>query len=344
MPGISRAGTASRPSAHGSLGAHAVSDDALRPKPEAREKTRLVGAVSDGHRNRSGNGAYRYRVGIYRWSVGHGCDDRARQGCLLQRPRKAGSGNGERRQSLGPAWRQTEFSLAPHKRYAIEARTVENQLIEAFDEDLSASFTTYVYNVAGATPLANYTVYYGGGGTPSEPTRLGAPRWFDTDADYVLTDPPRPIQVSAGESRSRVVLAAMPYGLAGNVDEWVSAPEQRTAVISAHARWDPADTQDILTWLSKASEIEPGTRILAARLADNPNETVSLRAQQDATKGDKHREVCQHQTEQLELSLATRTFSILPPVATQTTRTGTAPTWKVGEDGLRTFGSLTLRA
>lgn len=92
------------------------------------------------------------------------------------------------------------------------------------------------------SPLANFTVYYGDGNAPSGLTKLGAPRRLKTDADYVLTGPPRSISLS-WESRSRIVLAAMSEGLVDNVEEWLSGPDQRIPVISAHAQWDAPDSQ-----------------------------------------------------------------------------------------------------
>jgi Zn-dependent protease with chaperone function len=191
---------------------------------------------------------------------------------------------------------KVEFSLGPRKQYAIEARTVENQLIESFTERSDTGFATYVYNIAGAVPLATYTVYYRGGKS-SEPRKLGAPRWLKTEANYVLTDPPSSISISSSDDGSRVVLTAISAGLDQNLEEWLRAPEQRAQVILAHARWDPANSPDIVFWLTRTSEVESGSRILAARLADNPDETVSLRAQQDTAKGDERRGVCQQQTE-----------------------------------------------
>lgn len=76
-------------------------------------------------------------------------------------------------------------------------------------------------------------------------------------------------------------------------------PEARAAaaVIRVHARWDAADSPDILTWLSSAALGEPDAHILEARLKDNPGEVVSLRTQQDAAKGDGHSAICEHDAE-----------------------------------------------
>jgi len=211
----------------------------------------------------------------------------------LARPVKV-SVNGTSR-SMPPGNRE-EFSLTTGKTYTIEARTADGQLIETFTEKLDEDSATYVYNVAGAAALGNYTIHYGEGAPPEERSSFNTSRWLSTRADFVLTDPPREIRVSSADNGSRVALEAT-VAFAENIEEWVPQPEQRSQVIATHARWDAADSPDILTWLKKAAGIESGARILEGRLSINPNEVVSLRTQQDIARNDQHREVCQRQTE-----------------------------------------------
>lgn len=187
--------------------------------------------------------------------------------------------------------------MTPAKRISIKARTTENQLIEAFQEDVEAGDATYVYNVAGAAPLGTHSVYYGEEGSADPATTLGALRWLRTTADYVLTDPPQSLSMSKGERRTRVVLDAGQTRLAENVRRWLPEARAAAAVIRVHARWDAADSPDILTWLSSAALGEPDAHILEARLKDNPGEVVSLRTQQDAAKGDGHSAICEHDAE-----------------------------------------------
>ncbi|MCA9618793.1 MAG: hypothetical protein KC731_07220, partial [Myxococcales bacterium] len=61
---------------------------------------------------------------------------------------------------LAPQQRR-KVELPAGARVAIKATTTDGQLIEAFDADFDTSFGTYVYNVAGASPLVEWTAHYG---------------------------------------------------------------------------------------------------------------------------------------------------------------------------------------
>jgi len=73
---------------------------------------------------------------------------------------------------------------------------------------------------------------------------------------------------------------------------------QRAGAIAAHARWDPPDSTNILSWMALATQLESVPQVLAARLSANPVEVVSLRAEQDAAHDDaERRKVCERQFE-----------------------------------------------
>jgi hypothetical protein len=118
-----------------------------------------------------------------------------------------------------------------------------------------------------------------------------------TRADHVFEDPPKQISVSAGSEGSRVVLTGSRNASPDSLDS-VQNPTQRAGAIAAHARWDPPDSTNILTWMALAASLESAPQILAARLSANPAEVVALRAEQDAARDDaERRKVCERQFE-----------------------------------------------
>ena len=75
--------------------------------------------------------------------------------------------------------------------------TKSDELIEEFDEELHGANARYVYNVASATPLYEWTAVYTPEGAatrtradaPAE-RQLGTQRWYTTSVDHVFEDPP----------------------------------------------------------------------------------------------------------------------------------------------------------
>lgn len=71
----------------------------------------------------------------------------------------------------------------------ITTTTTDGREIEHFDADTHARFGQFVYNVAGAGSLVEWTAVYGN--TAPVPDRpLGAPRWLTTGADLLFEDAP----------------------------------------------------------------------------------------------------------------------------------------------------------
>ncbi|KRC02623.1 M48 family metalloprotease [Duganella sp. Root198D2] len=157
----------------------------------------------------------------------------------------------------------------------VEARLLDGRLLESLRPRDGAEQS--VYNVAGGSVMATGIVHYGGPGDEKN-TVLGAPRWFDTDADVLFEEPPK--SVSSKSKKWRKVLVAAsgmgPESLSGLVKD----EAQRKAMVSAHARWDSIKAPSTYTWLTMAHEGGAGD-VLVQRLKDDPENVQLRRAEQD---------------------------------------------------------------
>src|SRR5262249_269566 len=152
------------------------------------------------------------------------------------------------------------FTVDPGKKYSFEAKTAEGVSIEAFSEELSNIGQTYVYNVATASPLVEFTVIYGKS-TPPQPRKLGPVRFLLTHPYHVFVDPPQTISVAAGSEGSRTVLRSLDQA-PGDLQEWVANPTDAAHVIASHAKWDSPDSNNILDWMSLAGRLDSMPQIL----------------------------------------------------------------------------------
>ena len=194
----------------------------------------------------------------------------------------------------------------------IRTLTQSNEVIEAFDEPLDGTNANYVYNVASAAPLYEWTAVYtpegdsrkNAGKAPAE-RHLGTPRWSTTSVDHRFEEPPMRIQLSSSSGKGfRDVLSAASDAAPWRQAEMVKDPAARTNLVMTHARWDATSSLHILDWLQLASE-QPGfDKLFAARVKQEPADVVLLRFEQDASSGDKHDAVCAKQRERASGALA----------------------------------------
>jgi hypothetical protein len=175
----------------------------------------------------------------------------------------------------------------------IGASTEDGQLIESFDQRIEGDFEHYVYNIAAASPLVEWTAVYGG--RASRPDRnLGAPRWTTTTADVLFTQPPESID-SSGSGGTRTVLSGVsgqpPYRLLPTMGNYPAAD-----LIRAHARWDSLQSHYIYEWLTLASRGDIGLGIVRARLQESPRSPFLLRLEQDFATPEARPSICQRHT------------------------------------------------
>ena len=174
----------------------------------------------------------------------------------------------------------------------IVTATQDGDPIETFDAPLSRLHTQFVYTVAGAAPLRQWTAVYGK--ASAEPPRLLPPqRWQPTSAEFVFNPPPQSIQAKGGGTRT--VLDA---GTDTSPDELVEPIQDRaaaTAMLLSHVRYDAPDSAYLQDWLALASKAPGFAQALAARLARFPSDVVALRMEQSVTEGAAHDTVCARQ-------------------------------------------------
>ncbi len=178
-------------------------------------------------------------------------------------------------------WRHSkrEIDVPADDALSIRTTTDTGELIEEFDADAGNGLMTYVYNVASASPLVEWTAIYGPA-TPRERELLGPVRWHDSRSDVRFQDPPDQVEAGSGGA-TRTVLS----GYIGDPPEdalsSLQNAAQRSTVVQAHARWDLAGSPYIMEWLSRAAGEPWFHAVLASRLKADPKEVVSLRMEQD---------------------------------------------------------------
>jgi hypothetical protein len=175
--------------------------------------------------------------------------------------------------------------------HRIETRTESGTLIETFAPHIAEGSAQFVYNVAGATPMVEWTAVYGSMERP--PARyLGAPRWSRTTAQVVFDDPPESISTS-GEGGTRRVLTGMADFSPVQQLSVLTDSVDRRRVIETHARWDATDSRGILHWFRYARYVDLDMKaMLPSRLAESPNDVVLLALEQDMASGPAKDSVC----------------------------------------------------
>lgn len=180
--------------------------------------------------------------------------------------------------SLGSFQHRT-VSVESRQRCEVVARTRDGREIESFEASLNKAFANYVYNVAGAAPMIEWTAVYGRASAP-DPVFLGCPRWRVTTADHIFTNPPAQVETS-GSGATRKVLTSDPQAYPAQVLQWVNSPADRERLIRAHATWDSGGSRYINNWLLMAAQLDGFDDILAQRLQTDPADIATLRIEQE---------------------------------------------------------------
>jgi Zn-dependent protease with chaperone function len=203
---------------------------------------------------------------------------------------------GEHSVTLSPGATDT-VHLDVDRAVLVSSRTIEGKEIESFKETPDIISGQYVYNVSQASPLVEWTIGYGNSnGSPAREVNDG--RWFPTSVQVVLAEPPNSIRTKGGGDTRSVLSAPSDTSLRANLG-MVENSQTRNSLILAHARWDAPDSANLTDWLMFASGLPEYSAILQGRLADNPLDIVSLRAEQNMDVD--RPATCQRQT-----ALATR--------------------------------------
>jgi hypothetical protein len=193
---------------------------------------------------------------------------------------------------------RTDVDLPASGKITVRTLTLDDQLIETFEEEIHGANAHYVYNVASAVPLYEWTaVYTAAGNAPPSPERpLGTPRWTVTHANHVFEQPPERISLDKNASAGyRTVLEAATSTSPSSQVEMVTDEADRARLVQVHARWDAPNSPNFLGWLQLAKD-QPGfDQLVDTRLKESPRDIVLLRFEQDNTTGDAHQAACKRQ-------------------------------------------------
>ncbi|HKU16326.1 MAG TPA: M48 family metalloprotease [Steroidobacteraceae bacterium] len=195
-----------------------------------------------------------------------------------------------------PAFSHAKLTVGGDERYPVRTVTERGDVIEQFDAEIPIGSTESIYNVAGASALVEWTATYGSVGQVPE-RMIGPLRWTTTGASYIFEEPPETISTSrSSDGGTRDVMAAFGHDNPSGLLSVLQDPKQQAQVIAAHARWDSSEGHYTAYWLALASQGEGFEEIVRARLKLDPEDVLTLRAEQDARR-DLRAAVCKrHQT------------------------------------------------
>lgn len=136
----------------------------------------------------------------------------------------------------------------------VVSKAAGKDVIEDFKPEMYGVGQPYVYNIASASPLVEWSAKYGP--VPEKPPALlGAPRWTLAEADVYFAEPPSQIETHHGEGGYRTVLDGLPPKAdPEKAVELVKNAEQRHQLILAHAQWDPDGSAHKAQWQALAQQ------------------------------------------------------------------------------------------
>jgi hypothetical protein len=151
----------------------------------------------------------------------------------------------------------------------------QTQLIDSMQVDLAPNTKHFVYNVAQAAALVQWTAVYGNVEEP-EPQFLGAQSFAQLDSlDHYFTDPPESISTKGGGG-VRTVLSGVSSEPEASL-EILSSDQQKKQLVFAHVRYDDTHSKQFQAWVESAKQLDAQalTSIIASRLqSDANNETL----------------------------------------------------------------------
>lgn len=186
-----------------------------------------------------------------------------------------------------------KLSVSDQEHYAVKATADSGELIEQFDVDIPSGSSQSVYNVGGASALVEWTATYGTVEAPQDHV-VGPVRWTTSNANYIFEEPPQSINTGSSSSGgTRIVMGAFGHDSPSTLFQVVTDKEQIQSVATMHAIWDSSDSRYTAQWLSMAARMPQFEQAIRTRLALQPNDVFTLRAEQDYVGNDRRAEVCE---------------------------------------------------
>ncbi len=181
-----------------------------------------------------------------------------------------------------PAYSHAKLTVGNDEDYPVKAVTSRGELIEQFDAEIPVGSNESIYNVAGASMLVQWTAVYGSVGEVPE-RMVGPLRWTTSNAEFIFEEPPETISTSrSSDGGSREVVTAFGHDNPSVLLATLQDKKQQAQVIKTHALWDASDKHYTAYWLALAADGKDFNEIVRARLKLNPEDVLTLRAEQDA--------------------------------------------------------------
>ena len=180
-----------------------------------------------------------------------------------------------------PPLQYREVKLSPSS-LRVVSTSINNQLVEKFDVETAGGFSDYVYNVAQASPMVEWTQVYGN--ASAQPNKnIGAPRWFTSSASVLFKEPPESVKTKGGGATKRV-LEAVVNTSPENALYYVDNKTEQQAMIRNHFIWDDKNTTFLSYWLAAASAEKSidASLLLRERLKHYQYDMVAMRGLQDS--------------------------------------------------------------
>lgn len=191
----------------------------------------------------------------------------------------------------------------------VETRTRQGEIVEQFDVDVLNRFTDYIYNVAGASPMVEWTATYGNA-SPRPEQKLGAKRWFVTRANTVFSEPPKSIQSKSGGGTLQV-LSGLGDATPSRQLEMLPSEAERNAMLLTHLRWDPTDSRYAALWFEHAAQNRANAEFVDTRIKDNPGDILLQRFAQDRATPAMREQICAEQRTRSEAAPENADFRYL---------------------------------
>ncbi|WP_269533348.1 M48 family metallopeptidase [Chitinimonas sp. BJYL2] len=152
---------------------------------------------------------------------------------------------GEQRIDIDPFGTET-IEASSSELAKVRTTTRDGELIEQFEPELDGHQRHYVYNVASASPLVEWTATYGNA-AEREPRLLGTQRWLHAKADIYFGNAPESISTKSGGA-TRTVLSGLGDAPPDEQFKLLQSDQQRRQLVTVHARWDQMGRRHTEEW------------------------------------------------------------------------------------------------
>lgn len=191
-----------------------------------------------------------------------------------------------------PSHQYRELELSPSSHRVVSAK-INGHLVEKFEVETAGGFSDYVYNIAQAAPMVEWTQVYGN--ASSQPNKnIGARRWFSSSASVLFKEPPETVKIKGGGA-TRTVLEAVIETSPNNALYYVDNEKEKQAMISQHIIWDDVNSAFLSYWMDAANENKniDINLLLNERLKHYQYDMIAMRGLQDyAVSNSDYSDIC----------------------------------------------------